>query len=513
MRGITLMVVTMSMMAVACSTDATVESLPVAQAAEPTAEQAAEPTAEPVAEPTPEPAAEPAEEAGPVCGIHVKDEDRYLDEFELVDCSRPHDSELAGEFVDVGGNDSVRTPESDVARAEGCGEVVAALTGRPVNSMGIEVGIDENRTDGSDVIYDCWMYLTSPGLLRGSLTEMSLQAALPEGVTFLSELAPGDCFDLAADEGFDLVVPGDCGGEIESLLAGTIQVDGDSAAYDADALVDEAFDACGAAHDDDYNAITYPDERGWTVGQRTVFCSFDFAWAAENGSDESAAEPEIVELCYYIDEELAFDEVDCDEPHNIEYAGTIEVPFETWPADDTETTYAMARACIATAEAHYGRTVIPGLSLEGLSTVDVDYGEPVEPDAAIDCFIRMYDGLGSLVGYVPDVGIEAALGEATLLTLLEPGTCFEFTPPDRYSLVYVLDCDAEGALLYLGQYESADRPYPGLDELRIERGEQCSKLVDEGGFIVDESTLTGNVPNEFRWNVGLLTASCEADPA
>lgn len=437
----------------------------------------------------------------PVCGRYLPD-DGYSDDFEIVDCTDPHDSEFAGQYVDIGGGDSVRTPESDAARVVGCGVAVAELTGRPVSLSGIVVGIDENRQDGSDVVYDCWARVTVADLLTASMTERPLTDQLPADARFPSDAVVGECYTTPTDEA-ELFFEADCENADADAYVGAVQLVGDATEFDDDQVTNQAFMLCDEAFGDGYTTIFYPDERGWTAGQRDVHCTFNAAWAAEYLGDAS--------YCLYIDTDESQTEVDCSDGHNVEFAGTVPAPFDTWPETEAETELALLMACIDVVETHYGRPLLPVLRLAALPVADPDYGGPA--DTSVDCYARTQNGYPAFTGFVPDIGLEAALGDIILIADLEPGTCFTWIPPDFYSFGYTVDCTSDGAIVHIGTFIGEDRPYPGLDELRIERQAKCQELLEASGLSVDEATILGTVPTEFMWGLDVRLITCEASPS
>lgn len=208
-------------------------------------------------------------------------------------------------------------------------------------------------------------------------------------------------------------------------------------------------------------------------------------------------------------DDVGHEPVDCDEPHDSVFAGFVDVGVDVLPAEQLDAEALVYGTCAPLIADLIGRPVdVPGIGIGFL--LDAELGGPIEGDA--QCFVEMTSP-GAFEGYVGEIGFDAALGDEILLTDLDPGTCFVLAP-DSNDLGIEVGCDELGALVFVGTYEADERPYPGIDQLRLERAVRCADLLERSGIVADPDTLSGTIPNESVWEArGLRTVTCDAVPA
>ena len=66
--------------------------------------------------------------------------------------------------------------------------------------------------------------------------------------------------------------------------------------------------------------------------------------------------------------------------------------------------------------------------------------------------------------------------------------------------------------MMIGNFIGADRPFPSVEELQVERAMRCGELFDAGDFAVNPDTMVATIPIEFAWQIGLRLITCEAKP-
>lgn len=204
--------------------------------------------------------------------------------------------------------------------------------------------------------------------------------------------------------------------------------------------------------------------------------------------------------------------VPCDESHTYEYAVAVDTPFDEVPDDPEPQLWA---ACGPALDAYLGDTIGFGMGVRvrpSLPTAAT--GEPLAPgDETTACLAQGPDGL-ELDGSVADDGLLDALPDGFVpVMLMEPLECFELYEDD-FAVAPVTDCGAPGALRFLGVWEidgGPDDPYPGTDALRAERDQRCEELAGDLG--VDPVGVSGVIPSDAEWLLGLRIGTCDAEAA
>lgn len=440
---------------------------------------------------------------GSRCGV------RTDDGYEPTDCAEPHDAEFAGTVVAPDGADPL-------VLMAACAPSVEALTGRPVEEFGVDVGTA--RADDGDL--ECWAETSAPGVLSASMRDAGLDAAIGD-VEFITDLADGSCFRLIDADAFDLATVVDCGdadGETEMLYG---QFEADDGPVPDDATTDAFFARC-----DDLEAevdfdlignsryIISPLDESWeALDRRTVLC---ISWAdPEVAPGDDLRDPAGVAgpVCGDHDEALGdYPQVPCDEPHTAEYAGSVTPPAGDLPDDPDDAGLLLRQLCREPVEALTGRDL--GQFGSGVGFVSIDgLGEPMVND--IRCYASS-EVEGSLVGAIAEIGLEAAL-QFDIIVDQAPGTCFVFVDDDTFDVGQVVDCSVPGALVVVGSFEAdapAGAPHPGDDALRELRAERCGAILADSGLAADPATVSGTFPSEKTWTAfDRRTITCDATPA
>jgi hypothetical protein len=445
--------------------------------------------------------------AEPRCGVKQGD-----GEYDDIACDQPHDAEFAGLVA------GPTEPASDDELAEQvkllqlCGDSVAALSGRPNELFGVEVGVvgAADPGDPPPAELECWAEVTSPGVLSASMVGSDIQTALGDYV-LISELDPGTCYLYADPDGFDIALIASCDDpDVEQLFA-TATVSSETSA-DQEALSDEAFDLCDAAFAEvDFETLSnlisviYPlDYNRLAFDRRTVLCV-----SPQPDADVATDEVSSLEAPCAGTADENFPPIDCAEPHASEYIGGVAPPVDTLPVDEDEAATLGFAACTAPVGEFLGRSMTQsGISVGFL--IDAVPGGPITGD--IDCFAttNIPDGL---VGSIAELGLEGALNNVSLIPDQDPGTCFLLGSDANYSLGEIVGCDDPDALMFIGNFELEDGPFPGNDAIRALRGDRCRELLAANGLSADPASVSGTFPTEQNWNdFGRRTVSCDATP-
>jgi hypothetical protein len=450
------------------------------------------------------------------CGVQQDD-----GSFDVVDCSEPHDGQLAGvvagpgevpEPVDVDGSESSEVyADFDLVRS--CVEPVTALIGEPLVAYGIDVAYVTDSEPGEDyeAEVECWAWSRAEGVLSKPIADGGLAEALGDHAV-IGSLSPGDCFRFADpdDDSFDIVTPTECDEDDPAVIEvlGSVELEG---AYPGnDAIIEDGDDGCQDLAADSESSVdasdvsfTYPTERSWeALGQTTVICFVERS-APANGASDS--------YCLSVPEGSSEGtEVDCSEPHNAEFVGIGEPPAGALPDDQVDMDIAIARICRPVAAEAIGVDVLPDF----LST-----GNPPEarPGATLtepfNCFIKMSPE-DILTGSLFDVDPAEALGDYAPVAELEPGDCF-LEVETNFDFAVPVDCSDADALMAIGSFEvDEDGEFPGLDALRAMRNDRCREILEDAGLDVDPATVSGVLPSEVQWAaVDLRTITCEGVPS
>lgn len=446
-----------------------------------------------------------APETEPTCAAFT-----YDDGYVPIDCSEPHNAELAG-LVTV--DDAPENPdfEFQVDLVGRCADAVSELADRPLDVFGVDVGpqYDVDAPPGDSNV-TCWARVSTPGALAGSLLDVDFTTALGD-YSVIAEMEDGTCY-LEPDEGFDVGTITDCSTPGALQVTSVVQSAIDD--FDPEAIIDEGYTVCEQAVldatfdliDGSYTFIS-PLEEGWrALDRRTIICLVEPDLDATDPAPADAAQP-----CAGTADD-GFPSVPCDEPHGAEFAGLIPPPADVLPLDAVEATTLMATACRSVVEAATGRDVSrPGIGI-GYS-VPSGFGEPIVSD--IPCFISTATD-DALVGSIAEIGLDAALVKA-IIPDQEPGTCF-ILGPDNFTFADLADCADPAALMFLGnvqldEFFPGDVPFPGDDAIREVRTAACAAVLEQSGLAADPATVSGTFPSGADWeNLGRRNLACDATP-
>ena len=483
------------------------------------------------------PSIDPATDA--TCGIA---NDGGYDE---VACDEPHDSEFAGLVAAPTGNAPTDEEEEKFQLQTLCADVVGDLVGRPDFPFALDIGFVSKASLGGSYSGDieCWAILDgAPPALSSSIAESDLGTALGE-YTIANDLDAGECFVAPFDEAFSLVVVVPCTDDDAELLFGIVQADGsqypgeDALTSDGFAKCDEiALDYDDMAIDTQKSSLTYPLEVSWNeYGQRTMLCTVSMAFVGTDGSPvtEPASDPsssELVELeppegfvfgagepvcAIFIedpDTDISWSAASCAEPHSSELVALVGPPAGNLPADANEATVFFNETCRTFVEEATGLDLLrPGIGIgfNAPGTLGGDYEGPVECYASFSAAI--------MVGSFQDAPLDELIGDQVIIADLAPGECFVFTE-GTFASGDLAACNNPDALMFVGTYEAADGPYPGIDALRQERATRCADVLAASGLIEtgeagDPATLSGTFPDEVTWIVpGRRLATCDIEP-
>lgn len=140
-----------------------------------------------------------------------------------------------------------------------------------------------------------------------------------------------------------------------------------------------------------------------------------------------------------------YEPVDCDEPHDAEFAGMAAAP------PDTDSVSLMA-ACASAVEDLTGRPLVE---------FGIDVGAAVIDGDEIECWAEA-SAEGTLSASILDDGLDAAIGDYVLITDLPDGSCFRLADPseDSFDFATLVECDDPDAEMIYGQFDADDGPAP-----------------------------------------------------
>ncbi len=141
-----------------------------------------------------------------------------------------------------------------------------------------------------------------------------------------------------------------------------------------------------------------------------------------------------------------YDPIDCNEPHDAEFAAVVAAPAAT-------DSVSLMSACASSVEALTGRPQIE-FGIDVAASV-LDDGDEIE------CWAESA-APGTLSASIRNDGLDAAIGEFAFITDLADGTCFRLADPATFDLATVVDCAADQTdteMIY-GQFEADDGPVP-----------------------------------------------------
>ncbi|MGB0113722.1 MAG: septum formation family protein [Ilumatobacteraceae bacterium] len=464
-------------------------------------------TTEPASDGTAAEATTPADDAiAPYCAIEP-DEGRFRE----MPCDGPHDAELAAivDRPEASGDEM----EVQVARLQACRDAVESLTGRSLDTFGLDVGVGNDITSPpSEDRMACYATTTTLGGLRASIREVGLDAAIGDNV-FVVDLEPGSCYVVVTPDGHDIVREAECDEDGATQIL-SIETLPDDDYADEDAVIDAAVDLCDPVWGDppfeligDDLSLTYPDlQFVLAFDQRTIICKTRVLVDDGAGSDAESGAEEVSNCAGRGDEQ--FPPVPCDEPHGSEFVGTVESPVDTLPDDITEAGDVLTAACRPVVEEFLGRAVdVPGASVGFLA--DAELGGPVVGD--LECFLTT-NGDEILLGLVADIGWDAALNDVAVVNEMEIGSCFVLGE-EAFAFGTPVDCAEPGALMHLGSFDLDDGPFPGDDTIREIREIRCAEILADSGLAADPSTVSGTFPGEKDWTrLDWRLVTCDASP-
>lgn len=453
----------------------------------------------------------------PRCGVAT------LIGFDDVACAEPHDAEFVG-LVAAPATADVEGEQFDGAASVAvCAALVEAFVGRPLSSFGVDVG--HVAVEGEQV--ECWAEPPTRGLLVASIAEVGLEAALGDAV-LLADLDPSTCFSYAADDDFSLGYITDCSTFQAEMMLGVVESDLDGWPGD-DEVLDEFSDLCAdllaATSTETLPEVSfiYGSEEEWEVyGRRSAICTTyrpeDFDGSAEGDDDPFVSPATYVPgvdapICLQNIEEddsapQLWLQVECSVPHNAELTAVVELPEGALPADYDEAVLRLAELCAPSVQNYVGAEYA-GFGVFVSTRVTGSLGQPVT--SPVDCIASVPEPV--LVGSFQEAALPDLLGDVKVLTSLSVGTCFQFVG-DATSLVTIADCSDEGALLFVGTYQMAERDvYPDVEVLRAERRTECERVLAASGLSGDPVTLSGTFVGRDSYVVlGARTATCDVAP-
>lgn len=448
----------------------------------------------------------PAEEtdAGdPICAAIVEE-----GEYEPIGCDEPHDAELAGFVSTTAEASSDDDAEFEIELMRLCADAVSALTSRPSILFGVDVGPVYDPEAESENNVECWATVSTPAALVGSLTVVDLEDAIGD-YTLIVAMDPGTCY-LEPDEGYDLGTIVDCDEPAAQQVVSSITSRLDD--YDDDAITEDGFARCEEEIADapfeligtTYSMIS-PLESGWkALDRRTLIClmQHDDDVTTEPEAPQASAE----EPCAGSSDDF-YPALPCDEPHHAEFAGAVAPPVDVLPEDSAEAETIGISACRDTVLQFAGVDRLP-LGVGVGFVVNSNLGEPIEDDLL--CFVST-DLSDGFFGSIAEIGFDAAL-QKIVVPELAPGSCFSLGESNFY-LAEPADCADADALMFVGNFDLDDGPYPGADPIRDIRAVECARLLDESGLAADPTSVSGTFPGEGDWrNLGQRTVACDASP-
>ena len=450
------------------------------------------------------------------CGVVVVDADDDVDQYEPIACSEPHDAEFAG-LVDVESSATEPVAAGDLAEKialmTACAPAVETLVGRTLSEFGIDVGVVRDVNGSTPGTVECWAQTLTPDVLTGTLTEVDLDEALGDAELLQSDIEPGQCFTFF-EFGSDIVSAQQCDTPGARQVVAIVVLEGDRYPGE-DSVTAQASERCDAEIANiEFDllstriGIVYPLEDGWTaLGQRGAICVT--APADDTVEPDIVAEPEAASAgdpCGGSSDDF-FAVVDCDTPHVSEFAGAIAPPVEVLPEDLDEARTLMLGACAPVVSNFVGRdTSLPGISVG--FTIDTGLGEPIVDDVWCYATVKEPDGL---IGSIAEIGLDAALRKI-IVSDQAPGTCF-LLGESNFSLGDPAECSASDALMFIGNIELDDGPFPGNDAIREIRAVECADLLATAGLAADPASISGTFPSESDWNdLGRRNLACDATP-
>jgi Septum formation len=191
--------------------------------------------------------------------------------------------------------------------------------------------------------------------------------------------------------------------------------------------------------------------------------------------------------------------VDCDEPHDSELVSLLPPPQQNAPRDEADFEATLARFCLPDVASYTGKDL-------SVVTVEIGFVSPTPLGESfedpVECWVTM-TAERSLVGSIAEVGLDAALGDATFLSSLEPGDCYSMVDEqlDSFDIVRLDPCDAEGVEQVVAFVTLESRAYPGQDGLVDEAFALCDAAVADTTVDMISSTVAVVYPDEIGWTV------------
>lgn len=200
------------------------------------------------------------------------------------------------------------------------------------------------------------------------------------------------------------------------------------------------------------------------------------------------------------------DRVPCDTAHNLEIVGLLpEFDGTPIPADGLEFDEQVFPKCFEFIEASISGALVELPLVPSYTGSLAADNVTIEGPVLCTLLTRNGDILENSAFLVPP---RELLGDWTLLTELEAGTCFTLKAQNNIGLP--AECES-GTLMYLGFVEAAqDDEFPGTESLRRQRDEGCAELIPDDDRIAS-GTLSGTVPGDGDWRRGVRALTCDVE--
>lgn len=197
--------------------------------------------------------------------------------------------------------------------------------------------------------------------------------------------------------------------------------------------------------------------------------------------------------------------IGCDEPHDGQLFAKIDGGTDPLGDDSASSFYP---ACNDELTKITGRTDDEDPTLQLGFFVDGAAGGP--PESEVGCFITTQND-DMIQGSVLDTDLAELIGDYQVLTSLTPGNCFELDQAVNVGIN--VEC-TPGALTYVGAFDAAEfinsGAYPGEDELRELRTEECPNQWTGGDRGGKPKNMSGTMPSQIEWDYqGWTVISCD----
>ncbi|MEP1124787.1 MAG: hypothetical protein ABJH68_12955 [Ilumatobacter sp.] len=219
---------------------------------------------------------------------------------------------------------------------------------------------------------------------------------------------------------------------------------------------------------------------------------------AETPVETTPEEDEVAPRCA-VEDDGAYSEVSCDEPHDAEFAALVGPPDGVSPTDEEEFDDALRAHCVDAVVELTGRDANQFGFEVGATTTD----QPGATFAAdVECWAEV-TAEGTLTASLRDVSLEVSLGDNVIVGDIVPGNCFLFVDEDEdsFDIGRVADCEEQYAEMVVG-IASSDvdtDDYPGEDAV-VEIGDRvCGDVAGAADFELSGDTVSFIYPLAFEW--------------